>query len=105
MGGGYNVNTLEFAVEANGPNWPNPPWSTFLFRKLLENSSYQKRFINIFCDRFNTIFDSSYMINRLDSMALNIQDVIPNHQNKWPDSAIDWDYHVQVIRTFAEYRP
>ena len=105
MGSGYNFNTLEFAVEENGPNWPNPPWSTFLFRKLLENSSYQKRFINIFCDRFNTIFDSGYMINRLDSMALNIQDIIPNHQNKWPDSAIDWDYHIQVIRTFAEYRP
>ena len=45
------------------------------------------------------------MINRLDSMALNIQDIIPDHQNKWPDSAIDWDYHIQVIRTFAEYRP
>ncbi len=105
MGGGYNFNTLEFAVEADGPNWPNPPWSTFLFRKLLENSSYQRRFINIFCDRFNSIFQSDYMINRLDSMALNIQDVIPDHQNKWPDSAIDWDYHVQVIRTFAENRP
>lgn len=104
-GGVYNFNTLDFAVEADGPNWPNPPWSTFLFRKLLENSNYQKRFINIFCDRFNSIFNSDHMINRLDSMALNIQDVIPDHQNKWPDSAIDWGYHVQVIRTFAENRP
>ena len=39
------------------------------------------------------------------NILICIQDVIPDHQNKWPDSAIDWDYHVQVIRTFAEYRP
>ena len=104
MGLGYNVNTLQFAVEENGPDWPNPPWSTFLFRKLLENSNYQQRFINIFCDRFNTIFTSDHMINRLDSMATNIEDIMPVHQNKWPESAIDWDYHIQVIRNFAQFR-
>ena len=105
MGLGYNFNTLQFAVEENGPDWPNPPWSTFLFRKLLENSNYQKRFINIFCDRFNTIFSSDQMINKLDSMVAKIENIIPVHQNKWPESAIDWEYHIQVIRNFAQYRP
>ncbi len=105
MAPGYNFNTLQFAVEENGPNWPNPPWSTFLLRKLLENSNYQKRFINIFCDMFNTIFTSDHMINRLDSMAASIENIIPAHQDKWPESAIDWDYHIQVIRNFAQLRP
>ena len=105
MGLGYNVNTLQFAVEENGPDWPNPPWSTFLFRKLLENSNYQQRFINIFCDMFNTIFISDHMINRLDSMVATIENIIPIHQDKWPESAINWDYHIQVIRNFAQFRP
>ena len=105
MGLGYNVNTLQFAVEENGPDWPNPPWSTFLFRKLLENPNYQQRFINIFCDMFNTIFISDHMINKLDLMAANIENIIPIHQGKWPESAIDWDYQIQVIRNFAQFRP
>ena len=105
MGLGYNVNTLQFAVEENGPDWPNPPWSTFLFRKLLENNNYQERFINIFCDRFNTIFSSDQMTNKLDSMVAEIENIIPVHQNKWPESAVDWEYHIQVIRNFAQYRP
>ena len=105
MGLGYNVNTLQFAVEENGPEWPNPPWSTFLLRKLLENPNYQRRFINIFCDMFNTNFKPEHMINRLDSMAANIENIIPIHQSKWPESAINWDYHIQVIRNFAQLRP
>ena len=49
-------NTLDFALETNGPGWPNPPWSTFLFRKLMENNSFKHRFINIYSDYLNTIF-------------------------------------------------
>ncbi len=105
IGDAYNFNTLQFAVEENGPSWPNPPWSTFLFRRLLENSNYQQRFINIFCDRFNTIFTSDHMISRLDSITANIENIIPAHQNKWPESAIDWEYNIQFIRDFAQFRP
>ena len=61
MGLGYDVNTLQFAVEANGPEWPNPPWSTFLLRKLFENQNYRDRFVNIYCDRLNTIFKPSFL--------------------------------------------
>ena len=79
MGLGYDFNTLEFATEPNGPGWPNPPWSTLLFRKLLENNNYKNRFINIFSDRLNTIFKTSYLTNRLDSLTSNIENIIPIH--------------------------
>ena len=69
MGIGYDFNTLGFATEENGPGWPNPPWSTFLLRKMLENSDYRERFVNIFSDRLNTIFKPQYLVERLDSMA------------------------------------
>ena len=45
----YGHNTLQFALEAKGPGWPNPPWSTFLFRNLMENQEFQIQFINHFC--------------------------------------------------------
>jgi hypothetical protein len=46
----YTHNTLEFALEENGPEWPNPPWSTFILRKLLENQSFQNDFVNRYAD-------------------------------------------------------
>ena len=104
MGLGYDFNTLEFATEPNGPDWPNPPWSTLLFRKLLENNNYKNRFINIFSDRLNTIFKTGYLTNRLDSLTSNIESIIPIHRNRWPNSAQDWDYHIQIMENFAQNR-
>jgi hypothetical protein len=45
------------------------------------------------------------MVNKLDDMASYIEDVIPMHQNKWPESANDWYWQIQTIKTFAENRP
>ena len=104
MGLGYNFNTLEFATETNGPEWPNPPWSTYLLRRLLENLNYRNRFINIFSDRLNTIFQPSFISNRLDSLVSRIAPIIPIHQERWPGSAANWDYHIQIVETFAENR-
>ena len=104
MGLGYDFNTLEFATEENGPGWPNPPWSTFLLRKMLENSDYRERFVTIFSDRLNTIFKPQHLVARLDSLASYIQDIIPIHQNRWPNSAQDWGNHIQIIDNFADNR-
>ena len=102
---GYNFNTLEFALEDNGPEWPNPPWSTFLFRKLLQNDTYKKKFINHFSDHLNTIFKSEKMVSKLDSMAENIENTIPLQRERWPGSAVNWDNQIDIMRTFALLRP
>ena len=36
----YKNNSLAFHTEPDGPKWPNPPWSTFILRKLLENPEF-----------------------------------------------------------------
>ena len=100
----YLFNTLEFATEPYGPGWPNPPWSTYLLRRLLENSPYSERFINLFCDRLNTVFAPGFLTDRLDGITSNIQDIIPAHNDRWSESADDWDYQISVINTFAENR-
>ena len=38
--GNFWENTLSFALEPNGPAWPNPAWSTLLFRKLTTNIEF-----------------------------------------------------------------
>ena len=46
----YKVNSLKFHTTPDGPNWPNPPWSTFILRKLLENPSFRIAFVNRFAE-------------------------------------------------------
>ena len=102
--GGVNnvsVNTLEFATEEFGPGWPNPPWSTFLFRKLLENPQYKNRFINLYCDRLNTIFKPEYVLSHLDSISSRISSIIPNQNQRWPESAQDWDSQINILNNFG----
>ena len=94
-------NTLDFALETNGPGWPNPPWSTFLLRKLFENQNYRDRFVNIYCDRLNTVFKPSFLNERIGDMSSYIEDIIPVHQERWPWSAQDWGYHIEILENFS----
>ncbi|HEX9970460.1 MAG TPA: CotH kinase family protein, partial [bacterium] len=61
----YKNNTIALATEPNGPNWSNPPWSTFLLRKLLENPVFKNDFINRFADHMNVTLSarSGYSAN------------------------------------------
>ncbi|MEO8231359.1 MAG: CotH kinase family protein [Ignavibacteriota bacterium] len=101
----YQNNTLQFALEPNGPDWPNPPWSTLFLRKLLLNDLFKNDFINCFADFSNTIFKSSNVISKLNSMASTIQPEIVRHSQRWNQFDLaTWLNNVQVMRTFAEQR-
>ncbi|MBN1562021.1 CotH kinase family protein, partial [candidate division KSB1 bacterium] len=62
----YSHNTLAFAAEANGPSWPNPPWSTLLLRSFLRNGHFRRLFINRFADHINTTFAPARVKTILD---------------------------------------
>ncbi len=106
----YNFNTLAFALDPYGPGWPNPPWSTFVFRMLMENNHFKNSFINIYCDMLNTIFMPEFLVATLDSISGNIEDMIPIHRSRWyndgnwPNSATSWEYRLDVMETFSNFR-
>ena len=97
-------NTLQFALEANGPGWPNPPWSTLLFRKLMQNSTFQNKFINHFCFYLNTRFMPDYIDNNIDNIVDLLSSEIPNHIDKWSGSIGQWNQSFNAIREFADGR-
>ncbi len=101
----YRDNTLEFATAPNGPDWPNPPWSTFLLRRLLENPQFKTDFINRFADHLNVTFNPQRVNGKIDSIKNLIQSEIPRHRSKWPESARNWQQNVQNLKQFATYRP
>ncbi len=102
------TNTLAQATATNGPAWPNPPWSTLMLRKLLDNPDFKNEFIQRFAAHVNTTFESNHVLAVIDSMANNIASEIPRHKERWPQSISfgdSWQELVDIMRNFAVDRP
>ena len=98
-------NTLAFALESNGPGWPNPPWSTFLLRNLMQNNDFKIKFINHFCYYLNTRFKSINVSNHIDQVVNHITPEMPNHISRWGGSFNEWNnQHISIIENFGAQR-
>ena len=75
--------TMEYITATNGPMWPNPPHSTFLIRKLLENQNYRYAFINRFSVLIATYFTTARMNARRSELMAQINSEITYDQQKW----------------------
>ena len=106
-GNAYTINSLEFATAPNAPDWPNPPWSTFLLRKFLENESFRNEFINRFSDQLNTALKPEVVKKKINNIKEAIAPEIEEHIHRWksPGSMNTWTNHVNNMLNFAEKRP
>ena len=105
----YLHDSLAFALEENGPDWPNPPWSTLLFRRLMENQQFKNQFISQFSDELNSRFLPDNGISLIDNMAANIAAEMPAHIERWKDdnglSLSKWESELERLREFSRLRP
>lgn len=103
----YTTNMLEFATQTGGTDWPNPDWSTFLFRKLLENNQFKNGFITRYCDQLNSALRPEVVHEIINSMKAGIEPEMEKHIQRWraPSDMGNWNYHVNVMLNFAEQRP
>jgi hypothetical protein len=97
-------NTLEFATEPNGPSWPNPSWSTYLLRRLLENDDFKVQFINSIADYLNSHFSKTQVSNRITLLKGNIIIDIPRHLDRWGQQYTEWGRKVTALYAFAGQR-
>ena len=100
----YSHNTLAFATATNGPDWPNPPWSTFLLRTLLQNDYFRLLFINRFADHLNTTFQPERVHHILDQFQEMFDSQISRQRKRWPGSVGAYHDRLQRMRTFADRR-
>ncbi|MCK5783677.1 MAG: CotH kinase family protein, partial [Desulfobacterales bacterium] len=106
--GQYDSNTLANATASTSTYYANPPWSTLLLRKLLENTEFKNQFIQRFASRLNITFTPQRVLYIIDSLKTNIEPEIPRHIQKWEQSTSfndGWNYHIEVMREFASLRP
>lgn len=111
----YRNNTLAYALAANGGTMVshgNPPWSTLLIRRLMENSVFRNRFISRFADELNSRFLPANVVAHLEQTAATIASEMPSHFDRWTtpsddprDQPRDWTTEVGRMKTFAELRP
>lgn len=101
----YQSNTLEFALQTNGPDWPNPPWSTLLLRRLVTNLNFRNNFINQYCDRLNVDFHPDQVISYLDSLESVYDTEMMFHFNRWSGSSGEWQDRIENRKTYGINRP
>lgn len=100
----YLNNTLEHALANDGPNWPNPPWSTMLFRQMMDNTAFQHQFINRFADEMNTRFLPLGVNEHIDTLQAVIANEMPQHFQRWGGDLSTWQNQVNTMKNFADNR-
>lgn len=101
----YVRNTLAFYTEANGPSWPNPPWSTFLQRKLLTNPEYRRTYVNRSLDYLHTDFAPEVVGAAIEWHVGRLEYDMPRQFARWKGKDKNWRIHLQRLRVFARHRP
>ena len=101
----FRSNSLEFHTKPDGPSWPNPPWSTFILRKLMENDDFRLSFINRMMDHLNTTFKSKRVIQHIDKKASVLHPEVKRHFQRWRLSEDTWVRQINIMKRFAEKRP
>lgn len=111
---GVDYDTLAAATAVNGPEWPNPAWSTLLLRRLLENPGFKATFKNRLTARLDTVFAPASVKRVIDRMSAEVSPYIQRHIDRWKidgqysyavNSKADWEAEVQKLRDFADRRP
>ena len=101
----YTEDTLSFALEPNGSAWPNPAWSTLLFRKLITNIGFRNRFINRYADELNTRFLTNSVKAHIDEIHQIITPEINASYQRWGTDPSEADNFMNVMKVFADNRP
>ncbi|SCY85615.1 CotH kinase family protein [Flavobacterium caeni] len=104
--GAIEYNSLAAATATDGPEWPNPAWSTLYLRKFLENPAFQQNFINRFADLMNTNFLSTRMMGFLTAYETQLEPEIQGHIDRW-DTLLPGDYEwlIDWESDFLNQRP
>ena len=99
-----SANTLAYALEPNGPGWPNPPWSTFLLRKLITNTAFRNQFINSFADHMNTTFRRDSVDHLVNELKVSIENEMYNHIGRWGGNYQNWLNRTEDLKYFGRNR-
>lgn len=101
----FEENSMAFALRPDGPNWPNPPWSTLFLRKLIVNEEFKTDFINRYADLLNTAFLPDRAARIIDELKKPITNEMANHRARWRNRIQNWESNINQMINFSFQRP
>jgi len=116
---GISFNMLDMVTSNSGSFWPNPPWSTFLLRNLLDNDTFKEHFIKRSMMQLDNVFESERMKTLLEKMAYGIAPEIQRQYDRWSSvdmpedirkkyptftSIEEWYAEIERMKDFADHR-
>lgn len=101
---GYMHESFEFATATDGSEHPNPPWSTLLLRKLLENESFRKQFLSTYLTHVYSSFEPAWCNEVLDSLSTIIDSEIYYNQIKYERTKSQWEAYLDELKLYAVNR-
>jgi hypothetical protein len=102
-----DLNSIELSMAAGGTQWPNPDWSTFLFRNLMRNKNFKIQYLERFEYHLQTTFLPDRVIHYIDSISDLYDLVLEEHIQRWsyPQSLDYRNYVITQMKNFALNRP
>ncbi|MHC4607172.1 MAG: CotH kinase family protein, partial [Planctomycetota bacterium] len=78
---------------------------TYMFRKLLRNEGFRRRFVSRLADLVNTTLSTENVVGKINTLAAQIRPSIPIETKRWRRTPRQWEANIEVMRRFAEGRP
>lgn len=98
-------NSFAYATAENASGGSNPPWSTLMLRRLLQNPEFQSKFISYFADQLNSRFLPENILAIITRLADEIRTEIPRQHERWGNPRWNWEEDVESLITYANSRP
>lgn len=100
-------NAFDYAVYEGDDTYPASRTSTLLFRKLLANQDFQKRFTNRYKNLINSLFNYYQVKPYIDAAKRQIEDEIQNQVERfrYPNNLNDWKSAIAKMNDYFLRRP
>jgi hypothetical protein len=92
-----------------------PAWIRYIVQRLLQNSEFERRFVQRFQDLLNTTFSAETILAKADELERRLVPEIDRHVGRWGgsfsldfvsfDSKAQWLEYAAVVKAFAVLRP
>jgi len=102
----YGTNLFDVLMDENSDAWPNPQWSTLLFRSLIKNKNFQNKFIDRSIYHLNHTFEINKSISQILAFQALFEPEMERHIKRWghPKSMNTWNGEINSMIEFAQKR-
>jgi hypothetical protein len=107
--GAARKNTFELLRDESSTTWPNPSWSTIMFRKFMENSQFRELFFTRMADLLNSRFEKNQVFRTIKTLTEVYKPEMGEYIDRWKFWAMknetEWeDKQVSSLYEFATRR-